>query len=153
MTPHEALHGAMTPHEALHGTPPKLHHLRRFGSVVYKHIPKEQRNGKFSERSKPCMMLGYVHQTTKIWRIWDFSSGPRGRAVECLNVIFAEDQNACEKRAPDDPCIMLEDWPEEACDDDDDDDEVEDPTVITRPGVSKFSLLHVAELSHGGVFE
>jgi hypothetical protein len=81
----------MTPHEALHGTPPKLHHLRRFGSVVYKHIPKEQRNGKFSERSKPCMMLGYVHQTTKIWRIWDFSSGPRGRAVECLNVIFAEE--------------------------------------------------------------
>jgi transposase InsO family protein len=121
----------MTPHEALYGTSPKLHHLRRFGCVVYKHIPKEQRSGKFSERSRPCMMLGYVHQTTKIWRIWDFSSGPRGRAVECSNVIFAEDQNACEKRIPEDPGISPEDWPEEeVCDDDEDDD----PTVIQIDG-------------------
>jgi hypothetical protein len=121
----------ITPHEALYGTSPKLHHLRRFGCVVYKHIPKEQRSGKFSERSRPCMMLGYVHQTTKIWRIWDFSSGPRGRAVECSNVIFAEDQNACEKRIPEDPGISPEDWPEEeVCDDDEDDD----PTVIQIDG-------------------
>jgi hypothetical protein len=93
----------MTRHEALCGVPPKLHHLKRFGCIVYKNISKEQRNGKFSERSKPCMMLGYLHQTTKIGRIWDFSSGSPGRAVECLNVIFAKDQNACEKRIPDDP--------------------------------------------------
>jgi hypothetical protein len=70
------------------------------------------------------MMLGYIHQITIIWRIWDFSSGPRGRAVECSNVIFAEDQNACEKRRPGEPGISIEDWPEEVCEDDNDDDEV-----------------------------
>jgi hypothetical protein len=71
------------------------------------------------------MMLGYVHQTKKIRRIWDFSSGSRGRAVECSNVISAEDQNAREKPTPDDPGISLEDWPEdfEANDDDDDDED------------------------------
>lgn len=37
-------------------------------------------------------MLGYVHKTTKIWRIWGFSG--RGRAVECSNVIFKEEENA-----------------------------------------------------------
>ena len=41
-----------------------------------------------------CMMLGYVHNTTKIWRIWDFNSGRTGRAVECSNVVFDEEENA-----------------------------------------------------------
>jgi len=49
---------------------PKLHHLRRFGCLAYRRIPKEQRiDPKMGARSKPCMMLGYVHNTTKIWRI------------------------------------------------------------------------------------
>jgi hypothetical protein len=39
------------------------------------------------------MMLGYVHDTTKIWRIWDFDRGLHGGAVECSNVVFREDQN------------------------------------------------------------
>jgi len=41
------------------------------------------------------MMLGYVHNTTKIWRIWDFKSGKTGRAVECSSVVFDEEENAC----------------------------------------------------------
>ena len=41
-----------------------------------------------------CMMLGYVHNTTKLWRIWDFKSGKIGRAVECSSVVFAEEENA-----------------------------------------------------------
>jgi len=41
-----------------------------------------------------CMMLGYVHNTTKIWRIWDFKSGTTGRAVECSNVVFDVQENA-----------------------------------------------------------
>jgi len=46
---------------------PKLHHLRRFGCLAYRRIPKEQRiDPKMGARSKPCMMLGYVHNTTKI---------------------------------------------------------------------------------------
>jgi hypothetical protein len=42
------------------------------------------------------MMLGYVHNTTKIWRIWDFGNGhyKQGRAVECLSAIFNEHENA-----------------------------------------------------------
>jgi hypothetical protein len=41
------------------------------------------------------MMLGYVHDTTKIWRIWDFKSGRSGgRAVECSSLIFQEEENA-----------------------------------------------------------
>ena len=40
------------------------------------------------------MMLGYVHNTTKIWRIWDFKSGRTGRAVECSSVVFDEEENA-----------------------------------------------------------
>jgi len=41
-----------------------------------------------------CLMLGYVHNTTKIWRIWDFKSGRTGRAVECSSVVFDEEENA-----------------------------------------------------------
>ena len=41
-----------------------------------------------------CMMLGYVHNTTKIWRIWDFKLGRTGRAVECSSVVFDEEENA-----------------------------------------------------------
>ena len=41
-----------------------------------------------------CMMLGYIHNTTKIWRIWDFKSGRTRRAVECSSVVFDEEENA-----------------------------------------------------------
>jgi hypothetical protein len=40
------------------------------------------------------MMLGYVHNTAKMWRIWDFNSGRTGRAVECSSVVFQEEENA-----------------------------------------------------------
>ena len=71
---------------------PKLHHLRRFGCIAYRRIPKEQRiDAKMGARSKPCMMLGYVHDTTKIWRIWD----PEHRkATNCSDVEFDESQTA-----------------------------------------------------------
>jgi len=39
-------------------------------------------------------MLGYVHNTTKVWRLWDFSSGRTGRAIECSSVVFQEEENA-----------------------------------------------------------
>ena len=41
---------------------PTLHHLWRFGCVVWKHIPKCQiMDTKMGARAKACMMLGYVH--------------------------------------------------------------------------------------------
>jgi len=38
-------------------------------------------------------MLGYLRNTTKIWRIWDFKSGRTGRAVECSSVVFDEEES------------------------------------------------------------
>ena len=49
---------------------------------------------KFENHSSMCMMLGYVHNTTKIWRFWDFKLGKTGRAVECSSVVFDEEENA-----------------------------------------------------------
>jgi hypothetical protein len=83
-----------SPYEVLFGEKPRLDHLRRFGCTTYKYIPKEQRDHKkFGKRSRPCMMLGYVHDTTKIWRIWDFERGIHGGAIECSNVIFDEEND------------------------------------------------------------
>lgn len=96
-TPTASLDEFKTPFEALYGTAPPLHHLRRFGCIVYRHIPKEQRKGKFADRARPCMFLGYVHKTTKIYRIWDFTG--RGRALESSNVRFLEHKNAWTSRA------------------------------------------------------
>jgi hypothetical protein len=39
------------------------------------------------------MMIGYVHKTTKIWRLWNWQTK---RAIECSNTIFREDENAIE---------------------------------------------------------
>jgi len=38
-------------------------------------------------------MLGYVHNSTKIWRIGGFKSGRTRRAVECASVVFDEEEN------------------------------------------------------------
>jgi len=69
-SPTSSLTDNRSPYEALYGTIPKIGHLRRFGCRAYKHIPAAQRTEKkFGNRSSICMMLGYVHNTTKIWRI------------------------------------------------------------------------------------
>jgi len=55
---------------------PKLHPLRRLGCLAYRRIPKEQRiDTKMRARSKLCMMLGYVYNTTKIGEYWIQSNG------------------------------------------------------------------------------
>jgi len=85
-TPNRAIDGK-TPYEPLHkhmrlatgsdyvadepsSDKPPLQHLRHFGCVAYKLIPKQQRvDAKMGAHSKKCMMLGYVHNTTKIWKL------------------------------------------------------------------------------------
>ena len=79
--------GGHTPYEMLFGQKPELGHLRRFGCVAYKLIPDAQRNGKFAERAKKCGFLGYVHETTKVWRLWDPQSK---RVVQASDVRFVE---------------------------------------------------------------
>lgn len=85
-SPSSALNGR-TPYEVLNSRKPELQHLRRFGSAAHKLIPVDQRNGKFSSRSRQCMMLGYVHDTTKIWRLWD---PVESRVIQASNVKFDE---------------------------------------------------------------
>jgi hypothetical protein len=104
-TPYEVLHAWLfardhpsTPLEANQFRPP-LDHLRRVGCVAWKVIPKEQRCDKnFGPRSRRCMMLGYVHDTTRIWRLWDFETNTgllHGRPFQWSDVEWEEDVNAC----------------------------------------------------------
>ena len=67
-------------------------HLQHFGCVVWKHILKSQRmDTKMGTRVKACMMFGYIHDTTKIWRIWDPDFG---KAINCSDIYFDESQTA-----------------------------------------------------------
>jgi hypothetical protein len=98
-TPHKFLRGK-SPHEVLNGynadpgaapPPAPIHHLRRFGCRAYRLIPEEQRSDKkLGERSRKCMMVGYVHHTTKLWKLYD----PEFKKVlHCSDVEFDEDVN------------------------------------------------------------
>jgi len=93
---------------------PTLDHLHHFGCVVWKHIPKSQRlDAKMGAHAKACMMLGYVHDTTKIWRIWDPDFG---KAVNCSDLYFDESQTAhmscmADNKRSGDPLGLLEEEP------------------------------------------
>ena len=71
-SPSQTLNG-MTPFEMLWRKKPVLEHLRRFGCAAYRLIPKEQRTGKFSSKSRQCIIIGNVHSSTTIWKLWDRS--------------------------------------------------------------------------------
>jgi hypothetical protein len=105
-TPYEVLHSwlsardqpqTLRPHD-VHQFRPPLVHLRRVGCVAWKVIPKEQRCDKnFGPRSRCCMMLGYVHDFTHIWRLWDFETNTghlHGRPFQWSDVEWEEDVNA-----------------------------------------------------------
>jgi transposase InsO family protein len=71
--------------------PPPIHHLRRFGCLAYKRIPEDQRTDKkLGERSKHAMMVGYVHNSTSMWRIWDPDFK---KTIQCSDVDFDEEIN------------------------------------------------------------
>jgi len=68
-----------------------LHHLRRLDCYASRLIPEPQWHGTFSPRSKPCMVVGYVHDSTTLWRIWD----PAFLVVRSQSdVIFDKERNA-----------------------------------------------------------
>ena len=104
-TPYEVLHLAMyqrdNPSIAIENYPsfhPPIDHLRRVGCVAWKVIPQEQRHDKkFGSRSRRCMMLGYVHHATNIWRLWDFetnSGKEAGRTFAWSDIVWEENINA-----------------------------------------------------------
>jgi hypothetical protein len=98
-TPNSSLLNYISPYESLTGTKPKVHHLRLSRCTAYKWIPKAQRSDKnLGPRSKPCMFLGYVYKTTKVWRLWDFQ---QNKAIEYSNVRWREDQNAFDSNMQD----------------------------------------------------
>jgi hypothetical protein len=67
-----------------------LHRLQRFGCYASRLIPKPKSHGKCSPRSKPCMMIGCVHDSSTLWSIWD----PAFRVVRSQSdVIFNEESN------------------------------------------------------------
>jgi hypothetical protein len=45
-------------HERYFGTKPNLRHLRVFGSIAYKHVPKEKRK-KLDAKAEKCTLVGY----------------------------------------------------------------------------------------------
>ena len=98
-TPYEMLHSHGKPTHTADQIPisyaAPLHHLRRFGCWVSRQIPEPRRtDSKFGSRSKPCMMVGYVHDSTTVWKIWDPEEGKVKtqssnirRRTECLHLV------------------------------------------------------------------
>ena len=66
----------MTPYEAWNSVKPDLSHIKVFGCDAYLFVPNEKR-GKLQAKSQKCTHMGYVWNTTKMWRLWD----PTGRRV------------------------------------------------------------------------
>jgi len=68
-----------------------LHHLRQFSCYASQLVPELHHHGEFSPRSKPCMMVSYVHDSTTLSRIWD----PAFQVVRLQSdVVFDEERNA-----------------------------------------------------------
>jgi hypothetical protein len=86
-SPTQALEGK-TPFEAWHGQKPDIGHLRKFGCLAFLHVPDGKRS-KLDPKARRCLLLGYVHNTKKIWRLWDIGGH---RVISGADVIFHEDQ-------------------------------------------------------------
>jgi len=95
-TPYEMLHGFGKPTHDADGNEISYqaspHNLPRFGCYASRLIPEVQRRpGKFGPRSRPCMMVGYTHNSKTLWRIWD----PEFQKVKAQSeVVFDEERNA-----------------------------------------------------------
>jgi hypothetical protein len=72
-TPYEMLHGFGKPSHNANGNKisyqASLHNLCRFGCYANRLRPDVQRRGKFGPRSKPYMMVGYPHDSKRLWRL------------------------------------------------------------------------------------
>jgi len=84
---HRSANKGVTPYKKLYGSKPTISHLRRFGCTAYRMLPATQRHGKFASRAETVYMLGYVHNSTSIWRLWNTE---RQGVIEVSNVRFDE---------------------------------------------------------------
>jgi transposase InsO family protein len=134
-----------TPYEAWYGPRPSLHHLRKFGCNAYIHVPPEKR-GKLQAKARCCIMLGYVLNTTKLWRVWD----PIQRSiVHAANVIFDEENTSGAKtlleQAMEGPDTLLETAEEgHSLDIEPDENTAMDLTVMESSGYGYTTPVHSA---------
>jgi hypothetical protein len=54
-------------------------------------------DAKMGVRSKKCMMLGYIYNTIKIWKIWD---PEQMKVTQCSDVKFDEKTNFHTEEGP-----------------------------------------------------
>ena len=87
----------MTPYEKFIGRKPEVCHLRRFGCKAFKTLPATH-HSKFGTRADALFMLGYVHDSTTIWRFWDPC---RRQVIQASNVTFTESDASGELGASD----------------------------------------------------
>ena len=79
-----------TPFEMIYHEKPELYHLRRFGCLACKLVPVPKcGEKKFGCRSQECIILGYMHQTTKIWRLWNPSTK---QVIQASDARFGEER-------------------------------------------------------------
>jgi hypothetical protein len=81
---------AITPYQAWTGTKPSITELRVFGCTAHVHVPAERRSTKLSDRSVPCIHVGYSVQT-KAYRLYNPTSG---MITVSRDVVFEEDRFA-----------------------------------------------------------
>ena len=92
----------MTPYKAWNSLKLSLHYLQHFGCNAYLHIPAAKHT-KLQAKSHCCTMLGYIHNTTKIWRLWDpIQKG----IINASNVTFDKDSFSILKK-PAQPAVPL----------------------------------------------
>jgi len=69
-----------------------VHLLRRLGCYESELIHEAQHQSKFSPRSKPWRLVGYTHNSTTFWRIWN----PHFAVVQVQSeVVIDEEGTAC----------------------------------------------------------
>ena len=92
-SPTKALeHG--TSYESWFSLKPVLSHLHYFGYNAYLHLPPVKRTD-LQSKTRCCIMLSYVHDTTKLWRLWD---SVQKNIINATNVDFDEDFNTASKK-------------------------------------------------------
>jgi hypothetical protein len=62
--------GGITPYEIWYGRKPSIGYMKVFGCTAYVHIPSQVRTGKFSERARKGIFIGY-EENGRGYRIWD----------------------------------------------------------------------------------
>ena len=120
LTPQVGLNWS-SPHQRLYGSQISIDHPRRFGCLVYTWLGKDQRKNKLGARASRCVMLGYVHRTIRLWRLWDID---RKRIIESSNAHFVKHENAWHTTFNDPYDVYENPFPEEAFEEMPQDDEV-----------------------------